>query len=226
LQSALRSQSVGRTLELQNLLRGRDDMRSNIESSLRRSFLRLTATAAGLGALVGLPVKNALAQPQKAPATGQPPAAAHPPAAKLEVIQPKSVHSSTQKLLQIADQAMSDNALAGRISREPDAVAKQFNLSDSERAVLRHMNSSQFEAARRDSAQLVQKRMASGQPMPPGATNTKLITEQMVVGRAILAAVGKNYLTAAKANECCPWGHSIEVGVAAQPAAYDAGFRR
>ena len=200
-------------------------MRRNIESSLRRSFLRLTATAAGLGAIVGLPLKNALAQPQR-PQGAPPPAAAHPPAAKLEVIQPKSVHPSTQKLLQIADQAMSDSALAGRISREPDAVAKQFNLSDNERAVLRHMNSAQFDTARRDSAQLVQKRTASGQPMPAGATDTRRITEQMVVGRAILAAVGRNYLSAQNASGCCPWGHSIEVGVAAQPAAYDAGFRR
>jgi len=195
-------------------------MRINIESSLRRSLLLFAATAAALGAVVGLPVKKATAQPQK------PGAQVNKPPAQLEVIQPKSVSPTTQNLLKIADQALSDNALAGRISRDPDGVAKQFNLSNSELLVLRHMNSTQFEVARRDAARLVTTRVSSGRPMPPGATNGHQITERMIVGRAILAAVGRSYQEAASANACCPWSKAIEVGVGGDPAAYNEGFQR
>ncbi len=195
-------------------------MRLNIESSLRKSLLLLAATAAALAALVGLPVKRAMAQRQTKPG-----AEVNKPPVRLEVIQPKSVSPTTETLLKIADQALSDNTLAGRISRDPDGVAQQYHLSNSERLVLRHMNSTQFEVARRDAARLVATRVSSGRPMPPGATNGRQITERMIVGRAILAAVGRSYQEAASANACCPWSKAIEVGVGGDPAAYNEGFR-
>lgn len=192
------------------------------ESALRKAMLLFTATAAALGTVLGLPVKKAMAaSPQMAlrPGVNRPPA-------QLEVIQPRFVSPSAVTLLRIADQALSDNALAERIFRDPDGVAAQFHLSDSERLVLRHMDQAQFQAARGDAAGLVATRLSSGRPMPPGATDGRLITERMIVGRAILAAVGRSYREAASANACCPWSKAIEVGVAGDPAAYNAGFAR
>lgn len=62
--------------------------------------------------------------------------------------------------------------------------------------------------------------------MPPGATNTHLITERMIVGRSILAAVGRSYLDAANAHDCCPWSKTIELGISSDPAMYDVVFKR
>lgn len=62
--------------------------------------------------------------------------------------------------------------------------------------------------------------------MPPGATDRELITERMIVGRAILAAVGRSYLNAADAHDCCPWSKAIELGVNSDPAYFNAVFER
>lgn len=192
------------------------------ESATRKALLLLTAAAAAFGAFLGL-------QPRKAVAAAPPmppgPTVNRPPV-RLEVIQPRFVSPTAQGLLRIADQALSDNALRERIFRDPDGVAAQFHLSDSERLVLRHMDQTQFETARGDAARLVAMRLSSGQPMPPGATDGHLITERMIVGRAILAAVGRSYREAASANACCPWSKAIEVGVGGDPAAYNAAFAR
>jgi hypothetical protein len=150
----------------------------------------------------------------------------HQPRAQLEVIQPRFVNPSAVTLLRIADEALSNNDLAERIFRDPDGVIAQFHLSNSEGQVLRHMDPTQFQVARSDAARLVATRRSSGWPMPPGATDEHLITERMIVGRAILAAVGRSYQEAASANACCPWSKAIEVGVGGDPAAYDAGFAR
>ena len=197
-------------------------MRKEAESSLRKVLLLFTTTAVAVGAVLGLPVKKALAAwPPMRPGP-----AVNQPRAPLEVIQPRFVNPTTVTLLRIADQALSNDALAERIFRDPDGVAAQFHLSDSERLVLRHMDPAQFQAARGDAARLVALRRSSGRPMPPGATDGRLITERMIVGRAILAAVGRSYREAASANACCPWSKAIEVGVGGDPAAYDAGFAR
>jgi hypothetical protein len=47
----------------------------------------------------------------------------------------------------------------------------------------------------------------------------------MVVGRAILAAVGRSYLDAANAHACCPWGKAIELGVNPSRVFYDEVFK-
>ena len=62
--------------------------------------------------------------------------------------------------------------------------------------------------------------------LPPGATDGRMITERMIVGRAILAAVGRSYLEAANADACCPWSKAIELGVSGDPATYNAAFAR
>ncbi|MFI4973204.1 MAG: hypothetical protein ACHP84_01545 [Caulobacterales bacterium] len=185
-------------------------------------MLLFTTTAAALGAVLGLPVKKALAaSPQMPPG----PVVNRAPA-QLEVIQPRFVNATAATLLRIADQALSNNALAERIFRDPDGVAAQYHLSNSERLVLRHMDQTQFQVARADAARLVATRLSSGRSMPPGATDGRLIGERMIVGRAILAAVGRSYREAASANACCPWSKAIEVGVGGDPAAYNAGFAR
>ena len=150
------------------------------------------------------------------------------PAARLEVIQPRYVNPTAVTLLRIAEQALSDSALAERISRDPDGVAAQYHLSNGERLVLRHMTREQFQTARSDAARLVATRLTSERSvrLPAGATDSRLITERMVVGRAILAAVGRSYLEAADANACCPWSKSIELGINSDPAVYNAVFAR
>ena len=127
-------------------------MTKEAKSSLRKALLLFTATAAALGAALGLPVKKALAaSPQMAPGP-----TVNKPAARLEVIQPRFVSPSAVTLLRIAEQALSNNALAERIFRDPDGVATQFHLSNSERLVLRHMNPAAVRVrARGDATRLV-----------------------------------------------------------------------
>jgi hypothetical protein len=129
------------------------------------------------------------------------------------------------RLMQIAGRALSDQGLAERIYRDPEGVGRQFQLSANELLVLRHMDRVDFSAARNDAAQRVAQRMNSGQPMPPGATNTLQITEGMIVGRAILAVVGIDYHKYLSAGcDCCKWKTGIEIGVGGDPAAYRAAL--
>jgi hypothetical protein len=184
-----------------------------------------TATAAAL-AFLGGPVKRAVAA---LPTTNPGPAInrARPPLARPPlVIRQVKVSPTAVRLMQIAGQALSDQGLAERISRDPEGVGRQFQLSANELLVLRHMDRVDFSVARADAARLVAQRMNSGQPMPPGATNTLQITEEMIVGRAILAAVGIDYIRfmSADCKPCCPWGKGIEIGVGGDPAAYRAAL--
>jgi hypothetical protein len=197
-------------------------MSHQAEPTFRKALMLAASTAAALGAILGLPIrKSQAAEPPMRPG----PMVNRPPA-ELEVIQPRFVSPSAEGLLRIADQALSDPALAARIAHDPDGVAAQFHLSASERLVLRHMDAGQFEVARGDANRLVAARASSRRPLPAGATDVRLITERMVVGRAILAAVGRSYREAASANACCPWSKAIEVGVGGDPALYNEGFAR
>jgi hypothetical protein len=183
----------------------------------------LATAAAALGVSQGLPMKKAMAA-----SPNERMMRVNQPVARMEVIQPRFVNPTAVTLLKIADQALSDSALAERISRDPDGVAAQFHLSNSELLVLRHMNREQFQMARADAASLVTSRLsvAGSMRMPAGATDARLITERMIVGRAILAAVGRSYLDAANAHACCPWSKAIELGLSGDPATYNAAFAR
>lgn len=200
-------------------------MMKDNESVLRRTLLLLTTTAAALGVTLGLPMKKAAAAPSERMMPG--PMMNHP-AAPLEIIQPRYVNPTAAGLIRIADQALSNNALAERIFSDPDGVAQQYHLSKNELLVLRHMDREQFQVARADAARLVAERMsvAGSMRMPPGATDARQITERMIVGRAILAAVGRSYLEAAEAHACCPWSKSIELGIGADPVSYSAAFAK
>jgi hypothetical protein len=201
-------------------------MKKENELSLRKALLLMAATVAALGVALGLPMKKAMAASQHwkaapAPTFDQPPA-------RLTVIQPERVNPSTIGLLRIADQALSDSALAEKIFREPDAMASQYQLSNNERLVLRQMTREQFQTARDDAARVVANRlsMAGSTRLPAGATDVGLITERMIVGRSILAAVGRSYLNAANAHDCCPWSKAIELGVSGDPVFYNVVFEK
>lgn len=195
------------------------------ETSLRKALLLLTTAAAAFGATLGLPVKKAAAAP---PDTMMASPTVRQAATRMTIIQPAYVNPSAVNLLKIAEQALADRALEERIFRDPDGVAAQYHLSNNERLVLRHMDQEQFKTARADAAQVVATRMsyAGSMRMPSGATDARLITERMIVGRAILAAVGRSYLDAANAHACCPWSKAIELGVSSDPVTYNAAFAK
>jgi hypothetical protein len=198
-------------------------MRNAATSSFRKGLLLLTTAVTAIGMVFGLPVKKASAAPNDYKMA---PSAMTRAPVRQAIIQPAFVNPTAVGLLHLADMALSDNALAERIFREPDAVGKQFHLSNAELMVLRHMNREQFQVARADAATMVRSRMAMGGPMPAGATDARLITQRMIVGRAILAAVGRSYLDAANAHACCPWSKAIELGVSGDPALYNPAFVR
>lgn len=193
-------------------------------SAFRKAMLPLAATAVAVGAFLGLPKMKALAAAQEARAL---PRMAQPPAALLNAIQPSYVNPSARKLVAIADKAIADPALASRIFQEPDRVAAEHNLSDHEKLVLRNMTPELFEVSRADAARVSAARLsaAGARRLPASVTDPNMISGRMVVGRAILAAVGRSYLDAANAHACCPWGKAIELGVNPSRVFYDEVFK-
>lgn len=198
-------------------------MRKGEQLAFRRASLLLTTAVAALGVALILPIKKVWAASFGARVS---PAAVGQPKI-LKIKGPRYVNPTAMRLLQIAAQALSNGALAQRIFRDPDAVVKQYRLSKAEARVLRHMDQRQFQTARSDAARLVAQRRAEAgtTPLPANATNTQLITEGMIVGRAILAAVGRSYLSAKDHAGCCPWGGTLELGINADPAYYNAVFQ-
>lgn len=199
-------------------------MKTQSESSFRRALVLSATTLAAFAMSLSLSIKDAFAATLQL--RSQPTTANTNLMATILRFAPKQVAPNTQRLIQIADMALSDNALAERIFSDPDAVAAQYHLSANELNVLRNMNRVQFETARTDARQVVADRrtQAGTMRLPADAVDLRLITERMVVGRAILAAVGRSYLDAANAHQCCPWGHSIELGISSDPAYYNAVF--
>ncbi|MBI3676645.1 MAG: hypothetical protein HY243_08510 [Proteobacteria bacterium] len=144
------------------------------------------------------------------------------------VVQPVRVNPTAVHLIKIANEALTDSALAERIFRDPDAVAAKYALSNNETMVIRQMTREQFQTAREDAAQVATARLAetganNGKPTP---AEIDAIAGRMVVGRSILAAVGRSYLDAADAHACCPWNKAIQIGVNSDPAMYASVFAR
>lgn len=197
-------------------------MKQGNESLVRKALLPVATTAVAVGAFLGLPAMKALAQEMKiVPRAIQPPAVT-----RLNTVRLIQVNPSANRLVGIAERAMADAALAERIFAEPDAVAAQHDLSEQEKMVLRKMTREQFETARGDAARVSATRLseAGANALPASATDARLIAPRMVVGRAILAAMGRSYLEAANAHACCPWGKAIELGLNAQRVLYDRIF--
>jgi hypothetical protein len=190
---------------------------------LRKALLPIAATGVAVGAFLGLPALKALAAPQSVKINPLP--SVRPPVGRLISFQPSYVNPSAARLVAIADEALLDQALAERIFNEPDAVASKYNLSDQEKLVLSKMTREQFEAARADAAQVSATRLSQpGANALPGTSDARLIAERMIVGRAILAAMGRSYLDAANAHACCPWGKAIELGLNGKRVLYDRIF--
>lgn len=200
-------------------------MKKGDQSPFRRAAMLLATMAATLGVTLGLPLKKAWAASFGARTS---PAPLGQRRTILKIIRPRYVNATAKRLLNIAAQALSNNALAERIFRDPEAVAKQYHLSPNETRVLRHMDRRQFQTARSDAAHLVASRRAEAgrTPLPAGTTNTRLITEGMIVGRAILAAAGRSYLENKALKQCCPWSGSLELGINSDPAFYNSVFQR
>lgn len=196
-------------------------MQQGNETPFRKALLPVATMAVAVGAFLGLPAIKALAQEWKVA-----PRIVQPPAARLNAVRPITVNPSANRLVAIADEAMTDTALAERLFADPDAVAAQYNLSDHEKLVLSKMTREQFETARGDAARVSATRLAQAEAntLPASATDARLIAGRMVVGRAILDAMGRSYLEAANAHACCPWGHAIELGLNAKRVLYDRIF--
>ena len=200
-------------------------MQQETRSSLRKALLFLTTAVAASAVLVSLPVKKVLAAAADFN-TGRS-SIAHQQPVRSIVVQPVRVNPSAVKLLEIADQALSDSALRERIFREPDAVASKYQLSNNEKLVLRQMTAEQFQTAHADAARVAATRlMQAGPANRPTEAEINFIAGRMVVGRSILGAVGRSYLNAADAHDCCPWNKAIQLGVNSDPAAYESVFRR
>ena len=143
------------------------------------------------------------------------------------VVQPVQVDLTAAHLIRIASAALTDSSLAEHIFREPDAVASENRLSENETKVLRQMTREQFMTAREDAAHVAATRLAdAGGRGQPTQDEVDAIAGRMVVGRSILAAVGRSYLDAADAHACCPWNKAIQIGVNSDPAMYASVFAR
>jgi len=143
------------------------------------------------------------------------------------VVQPVPINPTAVHLVKIANEALTDPALAEHIFHEPDVVASQNRLSENETKVLRKMTPEQFATAREDAAHVAAKRLAdAGVKGQPTQDEVNAIAGRMIVGRSILAAVGRSYLDAADAHACCPWNKSIQIGLNSDPAMYDSVFAR
>jgi hypothetical protein len=226
-------------------------MKRQSPSSLHKIIVALTATTAALAVTFGLPLQKSFAGSEGAnsapthPDNGQPKAGGSSPGVgvgvnvdvsklfsgrqKLRqvVVQPVPINPTTVHLVEVANAALTDPSLAERIFREPDAVAAEKRFSQIETKVLKQMTREQFATAREDAAGIAAKRLAdAGARGQPTQDEVNAIAGRMVVGRSILAAVGRSYLDAADAHACCPWNKSIQIGLNSDPAMYDSVFAR
>ena len=190
---------------------------------LRKAFLPIAGTAVAVGAFLGIPMMKSLAAAQDWRVS---PRLIPPPAARLNAIQPARVNPTAVRLVGIAEQALADPAMADRMFNDPDGVAAQHSLSEDEKRVLRHMTREHFAVAQGDAARISAERLSQPGSMrlPADLTDPRLIAGRMVVGRAILDAMGRSYLEAANAHACCPWGKAIELGLNGRRVLYDRIF--
>lgn len=130
---------------------------------------------------------------------------------------------SVEKLKTVVDRALDDEAYADRLFTEPEAIAKEAGLSESEALVVKQMNREQFDVARKDA----EKTAASGElsdheleNVAGGATiGSFSTTSSMIIGRSLISATGGSYQNLAAAGcGCCGWAGSIGSGALTLPA--------
>lgn len=227
-------------------------MKHQRPSSLRNIIIALTTTAAAFAVVLGVPSTKSFAASSGMDAAPSHPDNGHPDKSggtstgigvgvnvdlssafsghqkpRQEVVQAVHVNPTAVHLIKIATAGLTDLSLAERIVRDPDAVASENNLSENEIKVLKQMTREQFATAREDAAHVAAKRLAdAGEKGQPTQEEIDAIAGRMVVGRSILAAVGRSYLDAADAHACCPWNKAIQIGVNSDPAMYASVFAR
>ena len=126
---------------------------------------------------------------------------------------------SVEKLKQVVDRALKDNAYAERLFKEPEAVAAEAGLSANEKLVVKQMNRAQFEAARKDAAkssepgQLTDKDLAAVAGGGGFSAKSLGTASNMILGRSVIAATGGSYVKLSAAGcECCAWKGGISMG--------------
>jgi hypothetical protein len=227
-------------------------MKRQSPSSLRNIIIALTTTATALAVMLGVPSTKLFAASTGMDAASSHPDNGHPDKSggsptgigvglnadlssafagrqkpRQEVVQPVHVNPTAVHLIRIATAGMTDSSQVERIVRDPDAVASENNLSENEIKVLKQMTREQFATAREDAAHVAAQRLATaGEKGEPTQEEINAIAGRMVVGRSILAAVGRSYLDAADAHACCPWNKAIQIGVNSDPAMYASVFAR
>jgi hypothetical protein len=225
-------------------------MKHQSPSSLRNIVIALTTTAAAFAVTLGMPSTKSFAASPGMDGAPSHPDNGHPgngggsstgvgvnvdltslfsghQKPRQAVVQPVHVNPTAVHLINIANAALTDSSLAERIFHEPGAVASENNLSENEAKVLRQMTREQFATAREDAAHVAATRLAdAGGRGQPTQDEINAIAGRMVVGRSILAAVGRSYLDAADAHACCPWNKAIQIGVNSDPAMYASVFAR
>jgi hypothetical protein len=227
-------------------------MKHQSPSSLRNIIIALTTTAAALAVTLGMPPTKSFAASPGMDGAPSHPDNGHPDKSsgsstgigvgvnvdlssafssrqkpRQEAVQAVHVNPTAVHLIKIATAGLTDSSLAERIFRDPDAVATENKLSENETKVLKQMTRERFATAREDAAHVAAQRLAdAGERGKPTQEEIDAIAGRMVVGRSILAAVGRSYLDAADAHACCPWNKAIQIGVNSDPEMYASVFAR
>jgi len=130
---------------------------------------------------------------------------------------------SVDKLKELVDKALSDDAYAERLFADPGKIAHEHGLSDDETLVVKQMNRDQFHTARRDAEaeakRLLSKELGDKELGAVVGGSSQLLAlnastaAHMIIGRSVLGATGTAYskLTTA-ACDCCAWKGGITMG--------------
>jgi hypothetical protein len=126
---------------------------------------------------------------------------------------------SVEKLRQVVDKALENDAYAERLFNDPDGISKEYALTDDEALVVRQMTREQFNLARKDAAEVRNAELSekelenvAGGLMTYSALGP---TTDMIVGRSIICAGGGTLGDFISAGcDCCKWkGGSIMTSI-------------
>jgi hypothetical protein len=125
---------------------------------------------------------------------------------------------SVERLTKLVDKALEDEEYANRLFNDPDAIARENNLSDAEIAVVKQMGREQFDTARADAKAKEADQELSDDDLEAvaggrGSFSIGGRASSMIVGRSILGASGKSYKNLTNAGcGCCPWAGNANLG--------------
>lgn len=125
---------------------------------------------------------------------------------------------SVERLTKLVDRALEDQGYAERLFSDPDAIARENNLSDAETAVVKQMSREQFDAARTDAKAQEGDRELPDEALESVAGGRGSLSlggraTSMIIGRSILGASGQSYKNLTNAGcGCCPWAGNANLG--------------